>query len=55
MPDIHTEQDAPFCRWQVRIHDSGRDFCSPPFDTYAEMRQWESDWHKRNPSPRHQQ
>ena len=44
-----TEQEhIPFCRWQVRIHDSGRDICSPQFDTFSEMRQWESDWYERN-------
>lgn len=34
--------------WQVTIHDSGRDFTSPEFSTYAEMRQWESDWYEGN-------
>ena len=46
------QQEAiPLCRWQVRIHDSGRDICSPEFDTYREMREWEDAWHRRNPTP----
>ena len=42
------QEDIPFCRWQVRIHDSGRDYCSPQFDTYREMREWEASWYRRN-------
>ena len=30
---------AFFCQWQGRLHDSGRDVCSPRFDTYAEAKQ----------------
>jgi len=39
MLDINTEQDASFSQWQGLIHGSGLDFCSPRFDTYAEIRQ----------------
>ena len=51
MSDLTADEqhsDLPYCRWQVRIHDSGMDFTSPEFDTYAEMRQWESDCYERN-------
>ena len=34
--------------WQGTIHDSGRDITSPEVCTYAEMREWESDWYDRN-------
>ena len=49
---LNQQEDIPFCRWQVRLHDSGRDITSPQFDTYAEMREWEANWYRRNPSPR---
>ena len=39
--------------WQVTIRDGGRSYTSPEFSEYSEMRQWESDWYERNPSPRH--
>ena len=43
-----SQQEIPFCRWAVTIHDSGCDYRSPEFATYVEMRQWESDWYARN-------
>ena len=51
MTDLHPEhqqEDVPFCKWQVRLHDCGRDITSPEFSTYAEMREWEAGWYERN-------
>lgn len=51
MTDLHPEtqqEDAPFCRWQERLHDCGRDITSPELFAYAEMREWEAGWYERN-------